>query len=292
MHFTYREHLNSTVLRQGDVIQITDELASVLRTHHPYFTNDQYKYFIVITQSCDLERRNGNNCNSAYITLAAVRTFDDFINRISKKFAVSEVNGFNFIVKSRFSNLQQYIEQLYNNNNDDGYFFLNSEPALDFNEKMVAFLKVSFALKADQHYVTCLAAKKLELADDFKAKLGWMVGFMYSRVGTVDWLSIPSMNIDGFKAMITQELSPRFIIGESQKIEFIKAKLRSSEIVVEDYETLQKLVDEVKIESDYDKALKELNRIISSLSTTIDETSRNILSAKIASSATLKNLLK
>ena len=292
MHFTYTTKQNNNVLRQGDVIRITEELATVLRTHHPYFTNEQYKYFIVTTQSCDLERRNGKSCNSAYITLAAVRSFDDFIDRISKKFAVSEAKGYKFIVKSRFSNLQQYIEQLYNNNNDDGYFFLNSEPELDFHEKMVAFLKVSFALKSDEHYDTCLAAKKLELADDFKSKLGWMVGFMYSRVGTVDWLSNSFMDADAFKGMIVNELSPRFIVGENQKIEVVKSKLLSSEIEVDDFDALQKLVDEVRIESNYEKAIKELNRIISSLPDTIDVSSRRILEAKILSSSTLKNLIK
>ena len=46
-------------LCQGDVLNITEELAEVLRNIHPYFLNEQYKYFMVLSQSCDLIRRNG-----------------------------------------------------------------------------------------------------------------------------------------------------------------------------------------------------------------------------------------
>jgi hypothetical protein len=44
----------------------------------------------------------------------------------------------------------------------------------------------SIAVKADLHLNTCTAAKMLQLTDTFQAKLGWLVGQMYSRVGTRD----------------------------------------------------------------------------------------------------------
>lgn len=55
---------------------------------------------------------------------------------------------------------------------------------------MVAYLKVSIPLKSGEHYDKCLKAKRIELADEFKAKLGWLIGDMYSRVGTTDWETI------------------------------------------------------------------------------------------------------
>jgi hypothetical protein len=42
-------------------------------------------------------------------------------------------------------------------------------------------------IKAELHFQTCLDAKILQLNDTFQAKLGWLVGQMYSRVGTRDW---------------------------------------------------------------------------------------------------------
>ncbi|BAC47429.1 bsr2164 [Bradyrhizobium diazoefficiens USDA 110] len=41
-------------------------------------------------------------------------------------------------------------------------------------------------MKADLHLATCVAAKILQLTDTFQAKLGWLVGQMYSPVGTQD----------------------------------------------------------------------------------------------------------
>ena len=74
-------------------------------------------------------------------------------------------------------------------NKEPDYFFLSDDTSLGFPDRMVAFLKLSISLKADLHYDTCLSAKVLGLTDAFKAKLGWLVGNMYSRVGTPDWVS-------------------------------------------------------------------------------------------------------
>ena len=78
IHFTYKHSPDMSSLCQGDVLQVTDGMRDILKEVHPYFLNKQYKYFMVLTQSCDLVRRNGGNCKTPYITLAAVRSFDDF----------------------------------------------------------------------------------------------------------------------------------------------------------------------------------------------------------------------
>ena len=38
-----------------------------------YQRKPDYRYFIVLTQSCDLVRRNGGRCTSPHVTIAAVR---------------------------------------------------------------------------------------------------------------------------------------------------------------------------------------------------------------------------
>ena len=78
VHFTYKCNPDMSSLCQGDILKITEEIKTVLTEVHPYFLNDQYKYFMVLTQSCDLVRRNGSKCKTPYITLAAVRNFSDF----------------------------------------------------------------------------------------------------------------------------------------------------------------------------------------------------------------------
>lgn len=50
----------------------------------------------------------------------------------------------------------------------------------------VALLNLSIAIKSDLHLEKCTKAKVLQLTDTFQAKLGWLVGQLYSRVGTQD----------------------------------------------------------------------------------------------------------
>jgi len=76
MHFTYNEGADKEKLKQGDVLRKTARLQEILEEVHPHYNCEEYKYFQVLTQSCDLVRRDQDgSCNSRYITLAAVRTF-------------------------------------------------------------------------------------------------------------------------------------------------------------------------------------------------------------------------
>lgn len=163
IHFTYKADADMKSLCQGDVLNITEELAEVLRNVHPYFMNGQYKYFMVLSQSCDLVRRNGKNCKTPYITLAAIRSYDSFVEKtlVKQKFA-ENVSGLLLMDEKKKEKAYQLIERIYNNTEPE-YFFLYKEDALDFPESMITYLKVSIALKSQEHYDKCLAAKKLEL---------------------------------------------------------------------------------------------------------------------------------
>ena len=44
------------------------------------------------SQSCDLVRRNGKNCKTPYITLAAVRSYSEFLEKILLKGKFAEKN--------------------------------------------------------------------------------------------------------------------------------------------------------------------------------------------------------
>lgn len=188
-HFTYKEPDNEQ-LRQGDILDKSDELKTLFREIHPHYNNkEDYIYFMVLTQSCDLERRNGKACNAQYITLAAVRPLGVLIQRkiteLQKNYDIAKGE---LLDKSQKLRMKDFLKRLMNNNVHE-YFFLNEDSGMGFTENCVAFLRLSIAIKANLHYNKCLDAKILELKDEFKAKLGWMVGNIYSRVGTVDWTS-------------------------------------------------------------------------------------------------------
>ena len=220
IHFTYKPEPDMETLCQGDVLEITEELSMVLKNVHPYFLNGQYKFFMVLSQSCNLVRRNGKSCKTPYITLAAVRSYSDFLEKMLLKGKYAEkVDELLLMDEKNRDRAYQLVERVYNNTEPE-YFFLYKEEALEFPESMVAYLKVSIALKSNEHYDKCLKAKKIELTDEFKAKLGWLVGNMYSRVGTADWGGV--MSDQSRKDMLNNDLNSTCIIGNKEQLKMLK----------------------------------------------------------------------
>ncbi len=186
MHFTYSQSKGD--LQQGDLLTRTDEIVQLLQEVHPhYHQHPDYKYLIVLTQSCDLVRRQGKACKSRYISLAAVRSLNTLIKReLARHQRSPREQRLGYCSQKARPEMQQFLERLLNNN-EPNYFYLHSDLELGIAEPLVAFLALSIAVKAELHYETCLKARITQLEDSFQAKLGWLVGNMYSRVGTQDW---------------------------------------------------------------------------------------------------------
>ena len=185
-HFTYEAEKNNHELFQGDVLARTPEIEKLLQEVHPHFHNKSKNlYFMVLTQSCDLVLRNGESCKAPYITIAPVRTLDAVIHREIKKLQLSIQSDAPVLTDKSQMKMRQFLQRLFNNN-EPGYFFLEAGDT-ELPEDCSAFINLSISLKAELHYATCLAAKRLQLTEAFQAKLGWLVAQMFSRVGTTDW---------------------------------------------------------------------------------------------------------
>lgn len=192
VHFTYSPAIDQESLKQGDILEKTPELEALLQEVHPHYTSLDYTHFQVLTQSCDLVRRGKKKeCASRYISLAAVRSFDTVIKRIiesevekNKKISIDDVYWCSDKHRSRVS---QQIESLFNNN-DKNHFFLKAYPDHGLAQNACTFLHLSIAVRAYEHYDLCLNAKRIELNSNFQSKLGWLVGNLYSRVGTDDFV--------------------------------------------------------------------------------------------------------
>ncbi len=197
----------------------TPELDNVLKEVHPhYFNHPKNQNFIVLTQSCDLVIRRGE-CKTPYIVVAPVRGLDLVIERHLQSYKRSELNSaLPIIGLNSKSKISEFLSRLINNN-ESNYFYLdaNGELAVD----SVAFLRLSIALKSELHYKTCLAAKILQLTEMFQAKLGWLVGQLYSRVGTQDW-DAPTLN-----DKIAQLLEDVAIWVDNQKLRELKRNWKS-----------------------------------------------------------------
>lgn len=186
LHFTYSDGPLSRELLQGDILQRTPAIEAILEQVHPHYSRPDNKYFLILSQSCDLVLRDGQS-KARYISIAPVRPLAAVVERYMDTQRRSDLpRSLPVFTADAEGRIRQSLVKLFNNN-DTSYFFLRKEVARNFPEDCCAFLGLSISLKADLHYKTCVAAKLLELQDVFRAKLGWLVGNMYSRVGTKDW---------------------------------------------------------------------------------------------------------
>lgn len=289
VHFTYKSDPDRFSLCQGDLLCRTDALLSVLKKVHPYFLREEYKYFMVLSQSCDLVRRTAGECKTPYITLAAVREYSDFLERIlvANKLA-EECNGFLFVNEKNRQRVTQLVERIYNNTESD-YFFLYKEDMFGISKSMVTYLKVSIALKSKLHYQECLDAKVVELSDEFKAKLGWLVGNMYSRVGTTDWAS--KMNDKERKQMIEEDVNSRCIIGSKDQLNTIKERLQKAEGDIGKNDIVD-MIMQIPVKSKYDQVMEIIeNTFKTNCKNICDEDKEKLLNA-IRSRSRIKQLIQ
>ena len=190
LHFSYELRDSQSDLQQGDLIEKSGDFAGVIREVHPhYHYSEDYQFFLILTQSCDLVRRKQGDdqlCKSRYITLAAVRPLATVLEReielLQDKF---ERRGGILSDKKR-PQIERFVERLLNNNKSD-YFFLAEEASAKILEPYCAFLKLSISIRSREHYERCIENRLIGLRSPFQEKLRWLTGNLYSRVGTPDW---------------------------------------------------------------------------------------------------------
>lgn len=185
-HFTY-ERPTSTSLQQGDLIRRSPDVERILCQVHPHFSEEKYRYFVVLTQSCDLVLRDGQQCKSRYISIAPVRSINDVAKKVVSTVHFTDLERrLQFASEDRKAKVVQTFERIFNNN-EAPYFYFYQEPKLGLSEDFCAILSLSIAVKSELHYTALLDARVLSLNSSFQHKLGYLVGTMYSRVGTQDW---------------------------------------------------------------------------------------------------------
>ena len=192
-------------LNQGDVLFKTQDLIDVLSQAHNYYADaSDYTHFMVLTQSCDLMRRGKPFPKARYITLAAIRPLDVVVERLIKKYSFGD---FKFPLpvcdKNNEILVRQALERLLHNT-EDGLFFLKKDSHPQIVNELCVFLPLSVSVR-NEHYDACLKSKIAQLTDIFQAKVGWLVGNVYSRVGTPDIEEIES-EADKFKSEFFEEI--------------------------------------------------------------------------------------
>lgn len=245
LHFTYTDPIREELL-QGDILERTPQLDAVIKEVHPHYTNREYTHFQVITQSCDLALRDGA-CKTRYITIAAVRSLETVITRELKKLVTRKqaliIEGGIHCSEAAKIELKSFIKKIYNNQSKD-YFFLNSAPEHNLVSDSCTFLPLSIAIKADLHYQACLLAKVLQLEDNFQSKLGWMVGNLYSRVGTKDYVPSGIPNNKEFDKLVNDRLLNHLSWVKEKDFPVYLKTLKEEEGI--SLESIKKKIDEEK----------------------------------------------
>jgi len=185
MDFVFKKTPDKKSLQQGDLLLKTPALARALSEAHDYYAQAaDYTHFLILTQSCELVRRNGKP-KARYITVAAVRPLSAVIGRFLEKYKFKDTNFPIPLCDAQNQILaEQFLERLLHNT-QEGYFFLRKDSSPSIGEDLCVFLMLSVALKID-HYDACLDAKVAQLDDIFAAKVGWLSGNLYSRIATPD----------------------------------------------------------------------------------------------------------
>jgi hypothetical protein len=221
-HYVYDDP-NKKELFQGDVLQRTDALTDLLSRFFPYY-NDQrdYRYFMVITQSCDLVRREGKTCAAPYVTMSAVRPVEDAVRLEAAKHRETWQSKTRILGSTAQNKVSMFIESLLDNN-QAGFFYLHEDQSLGLSPSCCSFLSLPISLRAE-HYDCFLDAKIAQLKAEFQAKLGWLLGNMYSRVGTVEWDTVKPAEKLGTEA--SKILQGTFVIYEQERINEAVADLK------------------------------------------------------------------
>lgn len=275
MHFTYEPELDTLSLKQGDVLKKTPELLELIKKIHPHYAEEDYLYFQVITQTCDLVRRNGDLCKSRYITIAAVRSLDLVIKRVIDEFKDKvEFKGQLLCSTKHKGKLVEFLKKLFNNN-DSNHFFLKAETDFGLNIDCCTQLHLSISIRAYEHYDVCLNAKIIELKENFRAKLGWMVGNLYARVGTVDYVPTAIPTTSAFDSFIEGQMEG--YVGWIEQVDYAKFKLKIDALT-----SIDEINEAISAEKSQlkEQRLVQLTNVISksiSLNTSQQEVIKNVL---------------
>jgi hypothetical protein len=187
-HWTY-EKIDSpdADLQQGDILASSPVLKKILGHASVNLAGPDNVGFIVVTQTCDLVRRSNSSCSARSVSLAPVRYLDGVLPLLLRDQCQEVAPG--LYSKDDKGKAVEFLRRTLNQNEEKSSLFYLHED-YDYTgiaASAVAFLRLSAALDAREHYADLQKARKCTLVPEFRNRLGWLVGNIYSRVGTPDW---------------------------------------------------------------------------------------------------------
>lgn len=290
MHFTYRVAQQEDDLHQGDILKRTPALDDLLRAFHPYYARDGYTHFLVLTQSCDLVRRGGAEPSSPYINLCAVRPLEVALMRVVTNYQKNDLlKKVGALQQSHRVKVEQFLERLLNNNHTE-YFYLHSEPSIGITENSCAFLRLSVALRTADSYAACRASRIASLSKGFEPKLGWLIGNIFSRVGTDDWAP-EHFTVKDYRDTIARLLDEYVLWVEADLLKAARAKISSADIESKDADELRELLSAIIVPAKKDQVVDAVVDVLLARKF-VDEKLQEKVRVQLLNSPLLSSLLK
>jgi len=289
-HWTYEAAPPESDLEQGDILQLTGELRALFEAVHPHFCDQKYTGFIVCSQSCDLVRRGKSlSAKAGYIALAVIRPLVQVTSKLlSEVLGQLEVGIFD---EKQKPDAKQFLQRLFNQNEQAlGLFFLYQDADSGIAEEAVAFLRVSVSLRSE-HYGKIIAARRGRLTAEFRAKLGWLIGNLYSRPATRDWRDfaegqqqVTRMVNEALQDRREDGQGPMWIDGE------VAAAAQKENLSLKSLDA--NALRRFKTKPSKDKAIEEIARHVKEILPDLDEGTRTKLLNRLSNSQEFAKLFR
>ncbi len=181
--YVYGQSAPDGTLRQGDIILLEGEMREKFNGFFPGIVKPSEKrYLMVLSQCCDLYRDKRRECKLEHITLCVLSTFESHLKKIIALYS-TEANESRLITEQEYENISGKLHKLINNSDPKNYIFLPKDKI--FETDMIAVLSVNYPLRIC-HYDSLLEIRVATLNDEFRRKLGYVLGKLYSRIATND----------------------------------------------------------------------------------------------------------
>ncbi|MBX3176578.1 MAG: hypothetical protein KF886_04400 [Candidatus Hydrogenedentes bacterium] len=181
IHFTYAAPNGD--LQQGDLIERKElEQSGVIAELSTLPPN--VEYIIVVTQSCDMVKQR---IKADHIALVPAISLSEIIGERISKTQTLEVSKRAGICGINHKDKHAGFLKKLLNNNEPQYFYFHEEHQFSLEKPLCALLRRQVVVPTEPYYDRIVAARVLALNEEFRAKLGWLVGSIYGRVATQDW---------------------------------------------------------------------------------------------------------
>lgn len=206
-------------LYQGDIIIIDDDIRENLIAHNRTKANT-CRFVIILTQSCDLVKRSdfGNGCKAQLLHMGFLSSFDEYFADNLRKYCEKGLfdGRVSIIEQGKSQKLKNHLERLFNNNSSD-HFLIPEDVGQGLSNHHVVDLRDQ-CLISSNYYDNLLMNKQCELEEIYRAKLGYMVSQLFSRIGTRDW------DKDELNLMLDSLINEKAVVLSKNKIKLVKEK--------------------------------------------------------------------